>query len=309
VFRPPEAGVVAITTDTLIEEVDFHRRWTHPSLLGRKAVAICVSDLAAMGAQPCASLLALALPRDLTGGFFRDFMRGFLAEAACWGAPLTGGDLSRSSCVSITVTAWGSITEGAPVYRNGARADDLVFLAGEVGLARLGLDLLLSEDPPLAELADSPESLEAWAAQPERSRCLTAHLLPRPLVQVGRWLQREALANAMIDVSDGLAADLGRLAEESGLTAELDLSVVPRPFAPWAASREAVERALLDGGEDFALLFTASPTQAQRLRTLWPAEFPECRAVGRMLAGEPAVFLIKEGRASEYRPGGFDHFR
>ena len=149
------------------------------------------------------ALLSLGLPYDLTQEYFYGFMKGFLKDGAKWKVPLIGGDLSRSDTVVVNVTVWGCFETGVPVWRSEAQDQDQLILIGEVGLSRLGLEILQSEDSTsLTQMASEKELVE-WAHDPFRARCLAAHLLPRPLVETGNWLCENGLVNAMIDVSDG----------------------------------------------------------------------------------------------------------
>ncbi len=298
---------MVLTTDMLLENVHFRRRWTSPYFLGRKCLAVNLSDLAAVGARPAACLLALALPADLRGEYFRSFIHGFLEEARYWNLCLAGGDLSRSTFIQVTVTALGSVEKGQPLYRSSAREADSVFVVGSLGLSRLGLEMLSREDPAQLWEINTEEALADWAGDPFRHRCLKAYFLPYPQVQVGAWLQENDLASAMIDVSDGLASDLAHLARESGLLAELEVDQIPLPEE--LADEKTVLKTVLDGGEDYALLFTASEEQLQRLHRSYPAAFPSYTLIGKMKKGDPGVYLLKGGKRKQYEPQGFDHFQ
>lgn len=306
VFDPGPSRAVVVTTDMLLEDVHFRRRWTSSCFLGRKSLAVNVSDLAAMGARPYACLLALALPPELTGDYFCGFVRGFLEEARQWNMCLAGGDLSRNSLVLVTVTAWGYVETGPPLYRSAAQEGDWIVVVGELGFSRRGLGILSQEDPDLGRI-ESEEALYTWAGDAFRYRCLKAHLLPTPLADVGLWLQQNGLANAMIDVSDGLVSDLSQVARESGLAAQLETERIPLPRG--AEDQDRALDSALHGGEDYALLFTASHPQLARLQRSYPSTFPSCNVIGRMIEGEPAVYLIRRGESQKCEPKGFDHFR
>ncbi len=301
-FDPAFAKSVALTSDLLVEDVHFRRRWVHPYFLGRKSLLVNLSDLAAMGANPYSSLLSLALPAELTDEYFRAFMTGFLEEARRWNAPLVGGDLSRSSRVHVAVTLLGYVTQGSFIYRSTAQEGDLVALVGDVGLSRLGLQMLKDENPEELGKIDSEEHLSSWAADSFRLRCLRAHLLPQPHIEVGLWLRQNKLANAMIDVSDGLAADLLQVTRESDLEAELDAGRIP------LLADMTLDEAL-EGGEDYALLFTSSKEQVERLARAYPKDFPPYRLIGKLKQGPSSLHLIQGEERTLYQPDGFDHFR
>lgn len=297
-------GSLALTTDTLLQNVHFRRRWMSPYFIGRKSLAATLSDLAAMGVRPHGCLLALALPSSLRNDYFRSFIQGFLEEAERWNTCLCGGDLSQGELIHITVTAWGHIETGQPLYRSSAGKDDALLVVGELGLSRLGLQMLSREDPAQLWKVNTEKALADWAGDPFRDRCLKAHFLPQPQIEVGVWLRENGLANAMIDVSDGLMTDLSHLARESHLTAEVEADRIPLPKDQPISLETALE-----GGEDYALLFTASEAQVERLRSSYPPTFPSYARIGRMRKGEPTVYLIRGSERQEYEPRGFDHFR
>lgn len=308
VFDPSFASSLAVTTDALLEDVHFRRRWTSAYFLGQKSLIVNLSDLAAMGCRPYGCLLSLALAPSLTGDYFRTFMSGFLAASERWGLPLLGGNLARSEKVFVNVTAWGfSNSERQSVLRSGAQNGDSLIVVGQLGLSRLGLEILREENPPnLWQIVDE-ESLAVWAQDDFRFRCLKAHLLPPALIRVGSWLGEQGLANAMIDVSDGLASDLLKIACGSQLEAEIEVDSLILP------ERDVGEvqalHAAISGGEDYALLFAASPPQLERLRSTYPSEFPVYQVIGRLCQGRPAVYLKHDGGRAEYRSEGFDHFK
>ena len=301
------AGSLAITKDLLLENVHFRRRWTSPYFLGRKSLLVSLSDLAAVGARPYACLLGLGLPPDLTGEYFRSFIRGFLEESKHWDSPLIGGDMSRSDRIHVSVTAWGTLGDGIPLRRSAGRDGDAVLVIGEIGLSRLGLEILNQEDPEEIRSLESEEALENWAGDQFRSRCLKAHLLPHPHLKVGQWLRSKGYVNAAIDVSDGLVSDLLHIAKRSQLAAqiEVDRLLLPKRGLGDVSPLEAV----LEGGEDYALLVTISDEQLRLMGTSYPHDFPPYRVVGSLTQGKPAVYLERQGKREEYVPQGFGHFR
>lgn len=307
VFDPGFTRKLAVTSDMLLEDVHFRRRWINPFLLGRKSLLVNLSDLSAMGAHPYACLLNLAVPKALAGDYFRSFMEGFLQEGRKQDCPLVGGDLSRYESICVSVTAFGSLKEGDPAWRSAAQPGDLVLLVGDTGFSRLGFLILQDENPAdFWELA-TEQQLGARVRDSFRRRCLEAHLLPRPPLQVGAWLCENSLVHAMIDVSDGLVSDLMHILHQSGSASELELGNLPLP-EQGVGDMNPLEAAL-NGGEDYALLFTASEEQVNRLAKTYPGDFPAYRIIGRIIEGEPAVFLLHDGIRERYEPRGFDHFR
>lgn len=306
VFDPAKMHRMVASTDLLIEDTHFRNRWTTPRWLGRKACAVNASDLAAMGAAPYASLLCLGLPTERTGAYFREFILGFLEENRKYGMTLIGGDLSASLKVTVAVTVLGSIEEGEPIYRSGARAGDLILTIGKLGYSRAGLEHLRKHADLDISSIRSLDELEKVAGCPEAAAWLEAHNLPEAQVTPACWLRRGGLANAMIDISDGLGNDLLHILEESGVSAEIDLA---RLEAIAGISSVETSRDLsLNGGEDYALLFTASEQQYDRIRSAYPAAWPPFRVLGRITPGRGELYLLESGRKTPYSRKGYDHF-
>lgn len=301
VLQTPPGGL-AVTTDLLVEGVDFRRTWYGPELLARRACRVNLSDLAAMGARPWACLLAVGWPPDAGGDFGRRFLDAFRREAQDWGMPLAGGDLSAAERVTICVTALGLLPVGGPVTRAGAQAGDLLVAIGDLGWSRWGLELLEAREQSGAPPLETEEDLRAADCT---GRALRAHVLPPVLVRPGVWLCERGLVHAMIDVSDGLGLDVARLAEASGLRALLRLEAFPPPggMEPGRWWRNVV-----NGGEDFALVLALSPAQLQRVRRTYPPDWPAPRVIGRLLRGRPGVGLTYRGRPVRLPVEGYDHF-
>lgn len=299
-------GRVCITTDSLVEDVHFRLRWSSPRFLGRKALAVNISDLAAMGARPHACLLSLTLPKEFPDESVLDMIRGFLEQGRRYGCPLAGGNLSEGRSMQIAVTAWGTVGTGPPVLRSTARPGDLLALIGEVGLARTGLEILRREDPLLQDVKSRSE-LRRRAGSMARYRALEAHLLPSPPLEAGIWLRQNRFVGAMIDVSDGLAADLMHILKAARLRAVLEIGADSHLRCRSRRLRQPLER-LLNGGEDYALLWTLSPQQRDRWESSYPSGCPACGIIGRLEAGTPAVFLESEGARRSLEVSGYRHF-
>jgi thiamine-monophosphate kinase len=308
IFETAFASQIVVTTDLLLENVHFRRNWISPLFLGRKSCLVNASDLAAMGARPYACLLSLGLPEALTGRYFEELVTGFLRQCGDLEMPLIGGDVSRNESVIVSVTAWGYLDSGALICRSGAQVNDHVLLIGEVGCSRLGLEYLEeSGGTGLAEVSDE-ERLREWAETPRRYECLKAHLLPEIQIEPAVWIREKGLANSMIDVSDGLGHDLLHILEESDVSCELQIERVPCPKSLENSSR-AREYAL-DGGEDYALLLTASDEQLKDLNRCYPKEFSPFSVIGRVCPAPAALYLITEdGERSLYESKGYNHFK
>lgn len=289
--------VELVTTDTLIEKVHFDLAWHPPELLGRKAAAVNLSDVAAMGGQPRYCLLSLALPADFTESWLEQFMGGFLAILAEHGTQLIGGDTVKSEGGHlISVTVMGEAPASEILLRSAARPGDLVMVSGSLGQAAAGLEICRRG-------LDTGNT--GW-----RELC-AAHLDPSPETALGRVLAASGLVNAMMDLSDGLATDLAHLCEESGVGAEIDAASLPVSDALLAAAEslgcEPMSWAL-SGGEDYRLLFTVPAGNSEELRELIQQELSrDIFPVGRIVEGQ-GVVLVDEGKRLDIAYQGYDHF-
>lgn len=297
---------LVISTDLLVEDVHFRRAWTSPHLLGMKSALVNLSDLAAMGANPVACLLSLGLPRTDTAEFFDNFISGFLRTCREAGMPLIGGDLSTARQVCISVTAMGTVPEGEPLYRSTAREGDSVLIIGDLGYSRYGLNFLESHSLPGLSDVKVLTELELGTDDPEVIKAVGRHLLPEVHLESAQWLRREGMANAMIDVSDGLGNDLMHILEESHVAAEIDLGQLPGLAG--VGEEERIDLAL-NGGEDYALLFTASAIQLAQLTDRYPGHLPPWKKIGEITGGAPELVLNLRGMRSIYSRKGYDHFQ
>ncbi|WP_175986505.1 thiamine-phosphate kinase [Microbacterium tenebrionis] len=244
VLAAPSGSVVA-TTDTLVHGPDFRLAWSSGYDLGWKSAAVNLSDIAAMGARPTGLLVALAVPRDMRLSFVEQLADGFRAacEALAPGCSVVGGDLTVSDVLTIAVTALGDLEGRRAVTRSGARPGDAVAIAGELGLAAHGLAVLFGRFRD----GETPTPVDAARLAEGEASAVAAQLRPAPPIGLGP-VAALAGATAMMDVSDGLALDAGRMAAASGVTIDLARS----------ALGAEPERALA-GGEDHALLATFPP--------------------------------------------------
>jgi thiamine-monophosphate kinase len=285
--RGPER--LLLTTDILVEDEDFRRPDHPPRLLGRKALNINLSDIAAMGGRPLHALVAMAMPGDIDEGWLRQFMSGFRSAAREAGVALVGGDLSQAARIMIAVTVTGAARR--PVKRGGARAGDAIYVSGTLGDAAGGLRLV-------------EKGGVHGVAKPVRP-LVRAFLDPAPRLKLGALLAGRGLASAMIDLSDGLSVDLAHVCRESGVGAEVEAARVPISGALRSFARDPLDMAL-NGGEDFELLFTVRPGNAAAVEAL--ASRHRLTRVGRITPGR-AVRLLGPGKKRRpLRPGGFEHF-
>ncbi len=275
--RPKSGHDLLVTTDFSLEGRHFLRHWHSPQSIGHRALARGLSDLAAMGAEPLAAFLSLALPASLPrkSAWLDGFLDGLLALAAQHGVPLAGGDTAESPSPHILadITLLGAAPTGRALRRSGARPGDLLYVTGHLGGAATELASLSKQTkrsrpsliPYPLSLVPSPSSLLPYPlslipASP------SPHLFPQPRLAVGRALLRRHLATACIDLSDGLSTDLAHLCDESTtaaglpLRAEIDAPALPLHPLTQALKPAAALHAALHGGEDYELLFTARPT-------------------------------------------------
>ena len=287
-------GHAVVTHDMLVEAVHFRRSTTGLRDLGHKALAVNLSDVAAMGAEPLAALVGLGLPADVGTGDVDELYEGIERLAERCGVTVAGGDITAAPVLVLAVTAVGRPWPGvAPVGRGGGRAGDLLCVTGRLGAAAAGRALL--EEPGLAAGVEDAASLR------------TAHRAPQPRVAAGRALGAGG-ARAMLDLSDGLALDAQRMARACGLRARIDLDALP--LAPGV---EAVAAALGDdprvlaatGGEDYELLAAVPPGLLETLRE--ELDVP-LTPVGRLEEGDPEVMAVdRAGRAVPLPRLGWEH--
>lgn len=286
-------GDLVVTTDTMIEGPDFRAAWHSGFELGWKLAATNLSDVAAMGAQPTALTLALAVPRDTPVALLEEIARGMNAATRelAPGCGVVGGDLGTAPVITAAVTALGQLAGQAPVTRTGARPGDTVAYAGDLGLAGMGLSLLFAEAADSDGTADGrplPRLRESHAV------ILAAQLAPTPPIGLGVAAAR-AGATAMMDVSDSLSIDADRLARASGVSLELDAALLTAGFGAQRGVAVPVS-AMLTGGEDHGLLATFSADVAL------PAGF---LPIGRVAAAAEAPLTL-DGAA--LTPSGWDPY-
>lgn len=285
------------TSDLMVEGVHFQRDWQTPRQLGAKSLAVNLSDLAAMAAEPVCALLSLAFDGNHKVDEILDICGGFCDEALRFGVAVAGGDLSGSTCgMTISVAAGGKIACGAAMLRSGARPGDQVFVTGYLGSAAAGLKLLQSGGEPGK---DGDELI----------RALTE---PQPRCQAGPALAR-AGATAMTDVSDGLATDLRHICKASGTGARIDMGDIPVDLGLRNAAQANgwdLERIVLCGGEDYELLFTAHEAAAGgAIGAISGESRLPITKIGRITDASDGLVLISSAGADKEIPRcGHDHF-
>ena len=302
-----EGATLVATTDTLVEGVDF-LPGENPDRLGRRAVSVALSDLAAMGAWPDFFLLSIGFPQSAAEDLPLSISLAAAKRGREFGALLAGGDLSRAADVFVTAAFWGRPV-AAPITRAGARAGDVLFLSGTPGDAAAGLAIARAReglDPGRGGAGWTPEQL----SPADETRLLAAFRDPEPRLPLGRALARERLATAAIDLSDGLGADAARLARASDVRIVIESAEVPRSNALQSfavlAGLDPTSLAL-EGGDDYELLFTVAAADAPRFSDPPPEWGVDVRRIGRVEAGEGA-FLEEDDGQRPIGDLGFDHF-
>jgi thiamine-monophosphate kinase len=297
VVEPPRGALDVVTTDCLVEDVHFRRAWTPLTAVGHKALAVNLSDLAAMGAAPRASLLSLILPPALELALFDQLVDGFVSLAERSGAPLVGGNIARSPAgLVVDATVLGSAHRRRLLTRGGGRPGDLLHLTGSVGAAAAGLAMLTA-------------GVGRAGLDEDRLACLHQFERPEARLRCGGLVARARAASACIDLSDGLADAARQIARASRTGVVLDAQAVPvHPGAvAWAedTGQDPVAFALA-GAEDYEILFAVPPRFQSRFRAATRRCGLAITAVGR-LTDEPGAWLSRDGRL-EPLGEGFRHF-
>ncbi len=277
-----------VTTDFTLEGIHFRRDWHPAESVGHRCLARGLSDIAAMGGEPVAAFLSLALPRELPQSWVGRFARSLISLAERYNVTLAGGDTAESpNGVLADIVVVGTTPKGKALLRSGARPGDRIYVSGELG----------------------GSAAAVWQMRKKPTRKLNPreyprHFFPEPRLELGRVLREKGLASAMIDTSDGLSTDLAHICEESGVGAELQAEDIPRASVGKPA-REVDLQFALHGGEDYELLFTA----------------PRGKRIPPRIAGIPVthighvtrqrkIFLRNKGGVRyELEPLGWEHFR
>jgi len=283
-----------LSCDAFLEGVHFLAEAHPPDSVGYKSLTRAVSDLAAMGATPRFFLLTLALPLSKTGSWLDGFLKGMARASRALGIRLIGGDTKKSSSVSISITVLGETAPGLAVARSGARPGDLICVTAGLGQAQLGLELVR----------------KGLASKRGLRPLMEQHLYPTIRVKLGAWLARNGVASSMMDISDGLSTDLGRLCAASRVGARIyarDLPLAKAPAALLARLRLDPLEMALNGGDDYELLFTVPPEHVKRLQKA-PGH-RDIRAIGRIERGSRVFLVGTDGRAQPLESGGWDPFR
>jgi thiamine-monophosphate kinase len=288
-----------LTTDLLTDGVHFRTAYSPGYLLGRKLVAVNLSDIAAMGGVPHAFVFSAGFPRSTDPAYAREVARGVASQARRFGVLLVGGDTCAARNIFLSVALLGLVEPGREVRRSGALPGDGLYVTGSLGASAAGLRLLKS-------------GMRLPRARGARRAAIRAHLDPEPRLLAGRLLGMTGLAQAMIDLSDGLARDLPRLCAASGTGAVVEEAAIPiAPSAAAVLGRRTALRAAVSGGEDYELLFAARPGHDDLVRRLARRLRLPMSRIGQIVSRRRGVrILTRSGRylAMDDVPGAFRHF-
>ncbi|MEJ2521067.1 MAG: thiamine-phosphate kinase [Desulfuromonadales bacterium] len=298
-FRSDPELLNLVTTDLLIERVHFMRDAADGYSLGYKALAVNLSDIAAMGGTARNAFVSIAVPQDVTLDFLDDFYRGIKRLAAEHEVNILGGDTTGSSVdLIINVVVTGTVAEKEVLFRDKARVGDVIFSSGCLGDSRAGLHLVLNR---------------ITAGTPYLKTLLNAHLRPKPLLREGRLLAAHGGVHAAIDVSDGLSSDLGHIVRLSRVGARLFIDRLPLTPALQQFCRrfgfDPVEYALA-GGEDYALLFTVAPSEADAIARDYFTTFGQSlHRLGEITDSGKIELIEGSGVSRVIVPTGWNHFK
>lgn len=278
VLRIPAGHEALVTTDFSIENVHFRRSWHSPESIGHRCLVRGLSDIAAMGGEPIAAFLSLAIPSKIAQSWVDRFLRGLLKLASQFNVTLAGGDTAESpNGILADIVVVGCIPKGKAILRSRARPGDRIYVTGELGGAAAALNVLYERPKKKLTPQQFPKTF-----------------FPTPRIDIGRVLRDKKIATAMIDISDGLSTDLAHMCDESGVGAELWKEAIPRANVGSPPRKVNLEFAL-NGGDEYELLFTARP------KTRVPDQIAgvSITEIGR----------IQRGRHRNFRPRGWQHFQ
>jgi thiamine-monophosphate kinase len=303
VIKHADGRETVVSTDLLVEDIDFRLEATQPRLLGHKALAVSLSDVAAMGARPRWAICSVGVPESIWESTFLDeFYEGYLALCNRYDVKLIGGDISRTpERVVIDSIALGDCNRTPAILRSGAKPGDRIFVTGALGGAAAGLRLI-----ERGVSVNKPTNDEEW---PLIDELLLRQLAPHARVGWGLVLGQEQLATAMIDISDGLSSDLHHLCQQSSVGALINAETIPvDPLVTQLCGRRALDPLMLalHGGEDFELLFTVSPSKVARLPR--KVDGVSVTEIGEINLAADGVRVAEGSRVWELHPEGWTHF-
>jgi thiamine-monophosphate kinase len=299
VLRPAAGMDLLLTTDTQEEGVHFRRDWASPEDIGWRCLAVNVSDIAAMGGSPLGAVVALSLPATLAVAFVEALYDGMQAVAQRYDCPVIGGNISqRADTLSVTITVAGQVPRGQSALRSGARVGDEIWVTGDLGGAKAGLEVL--------------SHAEAVAGLPTAD-VLRRYRRPQPRLAEAQFLRQQVSLHSLLDLSDGLSSDLRHVCEASGVGAELQVAAIPITEEVAQIARALQVEPLqfaLHGGEDFELCLTAPAGSITPIREVFTQQFHcQLTRVGAIQPGQAVQLRFPQGEVRPLPARGYDHFR
>ncbi len=293
-IKPPSGSEIVLKTDAIIGGVHFFPD-DAADAVARKALRVNLSDLAAKGAKPLGFLVSLALPKGTGEDWLAAFARGLRADAEAYGCPLFGGDTDHTpGPITVSIAMFGSVPEGTMVRRSGAKPGDHIFVSGTIGDAALGVVLRRGADWKLTTA--------------QREHLLSRYLLPQPRTALAEAVRLNA--SAAMDVSDGLAGDLAKLARVSGVAARVEAASVPLSDAARAviAAEPSLLETALTGGDDYEIVCTVAPGKIEAFRNAAKAANVPVTDIGEIDGGEGTHFIGSDGKALAFKRAAYSHF-
>lgn len=297
-----------LTTDLLAEGIHFDLKSAAPESIGYRAAMANLSDLAAMGAVPRYLLIALAIPKTIRQPQVYELYRGLMRACRPYGVALIGGDTSASKAgLFLSITLMGTTAKRRALFRHGAKVGDQIYVSGTLGDSLAGLRLLTK-----STIARSSTPRQSQLSRSHRQFLIRRHVRPTARVAEGLWLNHGRLATAAIDLSDGLSGDLRHLCEESGVGAEVESDNIPLSPACHAYAKAyhvSPTQLAITGGEDYELLFTASPRSRSALERQARARGYRITRIGTIRPQKFGIQMTSQGRTWPLPLTSYEHFR
>jgi thiamine-monophosphate kinase len=297
-WKPNPHHLALVTTDMIVDDVHFRTRDSSATLIGRKALAKSLSDIAAMGGRPVLAVIALGVTAELDEAWYRSFYEGMTALARATHCAIAGGDIVRAPALTIGVTVIGEVRKTSMRLRSGARAGDVIAATGALGLAAAGLRAIEMERSTLT--VDRGGRFE---------EAIDAYERPQPRIDEGVFLGSCRAVHALMDISDGLSTDVRRMARASKVDAVIECDELYVHPVLRDVDGDALDL-ILNGGDDYELIASIDKRAFDHVaRSFRSRAGRPLRAVGRFEPGEGEVWLDRNGKRAPLEPGGYDHFK
>jgi thiamine-monophosphate kinase len=302
VLSVPAGHQLLVTTDFTLENIHFRREWHAPEVVGRRCITRGLSDIAAMGGEPRAAFLSLALDRSTAQKWVDKFLAGLLKAADEFRVSLAGGDMAQSNGgIQADIVLVGSVPKGKAIVRSGARPGDLIYVTGELGGSAAALERLMAVGR-MSATAGLATKMSTASVAGVRPLDFWRHFHPTARIPIGEWLRRRDLASGMIDISDGLSTDLQHICDESGVGAVIEASAIPRAYVGRPTEPVSLDLSL-HGGEDYELLFTSAKKVPAKI-----AGIP-VTPIGRITRTRGMLLVEPNGRRAKLVAQGWEHFQ